>query len=111
MLRIINYNFLVAYDIPTNHAVKELVYLLIYLPPFIHVDVLVLVLILDVAIHIACAVFLLIVVVVMFIVSFSSNLPLTTKYIKLGVDLVYKARGCLYSALYNPNAFFIYPPV
>ena len=111
MLRIINYNFLVAYDIPTNHAVKELVYLLIYLPPFIHVDVLVLVLILDVAIHIACACFLLIVVVVMFIVSFSSNLPLTTKYIKLGVDLVYKYGGCLYSALYNQNAFFLRPPV
>ena len=65
LLRIINYlivyNFLVAYDIPTNHAVKELVYLLIYLPPFIHVACRVLVLTLDVAIHIACAVFLLIV--------------------------------------------------
>ena len=58
---LITYNFLVAYDIPTNHAVKELVYLLIYLPPFIHVACRVLVLTLDVAIHIACAVFLLIV--------------------------------------------------
>jgi len=66
LLRIINYNFLVAYDIPTNHAVKELAYLLIYLPPFIHVACRVLVLTLDVAIHIACACFLLIVVVVMF---------------------------------------------
>ena len=97
-LRII-YNFLVAYDIPANHAVKLRVYLLIYLPPFIHVDCLVLVGCLDVAIHIACACFLLIVVVVMFIVSFSSNLPLTTKYIKLGVDLVYKERGSLYTLI------------
>ena len=46
-----------------------------------------------------------------FIVSFSSNLPLTTKYIKLGVDLVYKYRGALYSALQHPNAlFYPYPP-
>ena len=61
-IKLITYNFLVAYDIPTNHAVKELVYLLIYLPPFIHVECLVLVACLDVAFHIACACFLLIVV-------------------------------------------------
>ena len=46
--------------------------------------------------------------VVMF--SFPPILPLATKYIKLGVDLVYKARGCLYIALYNPNAIFEMPP-
>ena len=42
--------------------VREREYLLIYLPPFIHVALRVLVVCLDVAIHIACAVFLLIVV-------------------------------------------------
>ena len=56
-----NYNFLVAYDIPTNHVSKLLWY------------------------------------VVMF--SFPPILPLATKYIKLGVDLVYKERGGLYTLI------------
>ena len=63
-----NYNFRVAYDMPTNHVSKLLWY------------------------------------VVMF--SFPPILPLATKYIKVGVDLVYKARGCLYTALYHPVAFY-----
>ena len=42
----------------------------------------------------------------LFMFSFPPILPLATKYIKVGVDLVYKARGCLYSALYHPVAFY-----
>ena len=44
------------------------------------------------------------------IYSFSSILTLTTKYIKLGVKLVYKHRGRLYSALLHPVHIHTHTP-